>query len=332
MMSTVVKTPSPPRRRSLPTRLVLVRWLAQAVAFLFALSLVSFLIVQIAPGDVVLSLLKIDTVAVTTRDIEALREEMGLNDPMWQQYLRYVGGLVQGDFGESLMTGKPVSAELGKAFPYTLLLAGSTMATAVVITFLLGGLAARFPRSWIDRGVALFCLAGAAVPTFWLGLLLIDLFAVRLGMVPSAGLRDMRGLILPTVALAVAIVPPYIKILRNSLLEASGKDFVRAARSRGVAEWPIFAKHIVRDSAIPLVTILGVSLGSLLGGTIIVEITFGIPGIGKLAVEALARRDYAVIQAFIFVVGIAVFLVNMLVDLSYRLLDPAISLKGAERS
>ncbi|MEZ5084889.1 MAG: ABC transporter permease [Tessaracoccus sp.] len=306
------------------------KWLLQGLGFFFVLSFIAFLIVQFAPGDAVLSLLRIDTVAVTQDEIEALRTELGLNDPVWQQYWRFLGGVVQGDFGNSLMTGKPVMAELSRAFPYTLLLAGVTMLVVIVITFGLGGLAARYQGGIVDRLVAIFCLAGAAVPTFWLGLLLIDLFAVRLGMVPSSGLANPTGLILPTVALAVAIAPPYIKILRNSLIEASQREFVRAARARGVKDSVIFAKHTLRDSLIPLVTILGVSLGSLLGGTVIVEITFGIPGVGKLAVEALARRDYGIIQAFIIIIGLAVFVINMLVDLSYRILDPAISLKGAE--
>ncbi|HMR49861.1 MAG TPA: ABC transporter permease [Arachnia sp.] len=306
------------------------KWLLQGVGFFVVLTLISFLIVQLAPGDAVLSMLRIDTVAVTRDEIEALRTELGLNDPMWQQYLRFLGGVFHGDFGNSLMTGKPVMAALSTSFPYTLLLAGATMLAVVVLTFALGGLAALHEGRLVDRVVGVFCLAGAAVPTFWLGLLLIDLFAVRLGLLPSSGLNKPAGLILPTVALAVAIAPPYIKILRNSLIEASQREFVRAARARGVEEPVIFAKHTLRDSLIPLVTILGVSLGSLLGGTIIVEITFGIPGVGKLAVEALARRDYGVIQAFIILVGMCVFVINMLVDLSYRILDPAISLKGAE--
>lgn len=306
------------------------KWLLQGIGFFLVLTLISFLIIQLAPGDAVLSMLRIDTVAVTRGEIEALRTELGLNDPMWQQYLRFLGGVLHGDFGNSLMTGKPVIAALSKSFPYTLLLAGATMLAVVAITFTLGGLAALNEGGLADRAVGVFCLAGAAVPTFWLGLLLIDLFAVRLGMLPSSGLKNPAGLILPTVALAIAIAPPYIKILRNSLLEASQREFVRAARARGVEEPVIFAKHTLRDSLIPLVTILGVSLGSLLGGTIIVEITFGIPGVGKLAVEALARRDYGVIQAFIIIVGMCVFAINMLVDLSYRILDPAISLKRAE--
>jgi peptide/nickel transport system permease protein len=316
----------------LPKPPAAIRWLLQGVGFFFLLTLIGFLIVQLAPGDAVLSMLKVDTVAVSDKEIEELRAQLGLNDPVWQQYLRFLGGVVRGDFGNSLMTGKPVMSELAKAFPHTLLLAGTTMIVVVVLTFALGGVAARHPRSVVDRAVGAFCLAGAAVPTFWLGLLLIHLFAVQLRLLPSSGLSSPAGLILPTVALAVAIAPPYIKILRNSLIESSGREFVRAARARGVAEPVIFGKHTLRDSLIPLVTILGVSLGSLLGGTVIIEITFAIPGVGKLAVEGLARRDYGVIQAFIVIVGMAVFVVNMLVDLSYRVLDPSISLKGAERA
>lgn len=309
------------------------RWLLQGLVFFLILTFVSFLVVYLAPGDAVLSILKVDTVAVTEEEIEALRQQLGLNDPMWQQYGRFLGGVLHGDFGISLMTGKTVMSELAKTFPYTLLLSASTILVVILITFLLGGLAARYPRTWVDRFVALFCLAGAAVPTFWLGLLLIDFFAVRLHMLPSSGLSSSAGLILPTVALAVAIAPPYIKILRNALIEASQREFVRAARARGVSDTLVFMKHTLRDSLIPLITILGVSLGSLLGGTVIVEVTFGIPGVGKLAVEGLARRDYGVIQAFIIIVGMAVFVINVLVDLSYRLLDPAISLKGgANRS
>jgi len=307
------------------------RRLIQGVGFFFVLTFISFLIVQLAPGDAALSMLKVDTVAVTEAEINALRDQLGLNDPVWQRYGRFLAGVVHGDFGTSVMTGKPVMTELTKAFPSTLLLATVTMATVVVLTFVLGGVAARRPHTLADKAVGLFCMVGAALPTFWLGLLLIDLFAVRLHLLPSSGLATSAGLILPTVALAVAIAPPYIKILRGSLIEASGREFVRAARARGVHEWVIFVKHTLRDSLIPLVTILGVSLGSLLGGTVIVEITFGIPGVGKLAVEALARRDYGVVQAFIIIVGMAVFVINMLVDLSYRILDPAITLKGAER-
>lgn len=307
--------------------MALTRKLVEGLVFLWLLTLVSFAVVKLAPGDASLSLLKIDTIAVTTSDIERVRDDLGLNAPIWQQYATYLGNVAHLDFGESMMTGKPVTQELAKAFPATLALAGWAMVVTVVFSGLLGMLGARFPGSWPDRLVQAFCLVGASIPTFWLSLLLLNVFAVRLQLLPSMGIKDGAGLILPTVALAVAIAPPYVKIFRSSLLESQDLDFVRAARSRGLREEAVYGRYVMRASLIPVVTIVGVSLGSLLGGTVVVEKIFGIPGVGKLALEALTRRDYAVIQAFILLIGAAVFLINALVDLSYRWLDPAIAHK-----
>ena len=310
------------------------RWMRRAIEgliFLWIISLISFAVVKIAPGDIAMSLLKIDTVAVTTDEIETLRHEMGLNAPLYRQYFTYMGNLFRLDLGESLMTGRSVMSELSKAFPATLALAGSALLLTTLFTFIFGILSARYANSWIDKSCTALCLVGASLPTFWLGLVLLDIFAVRLKILPSMGLNSWKGLILPALSLAIAIAPPYIKIFRNSLIETSHQEFVRAARSRGLKEKMIFFRHIFRGSLIPVVTILGVSLGSLLGGTVIVEIIFGIPGVGKLAVEAITRRDYAIIQGFILFVGLVIFAVNLLVDLSYRYLDPAISLKEAER-
>ncbi|QXT63578.1 ABC transporter permease [Tessaracoccus palaemonis] len=311
--------------------MVALKKLGEGLVFLWLLTLVAFAVVKLAPGDVVLSMLRIDTVAVTNEQIEALREELGLNMPIWQQYLAYLGSLAHLDFGTSAMTGQPVIAEIGKAFPATLMLAGYALALALILAAILGAVGARFAGRWPDRGVLAFCMLGASIPTFWLALVMLNVFSVRLGVVPSMGMGD-GGMILPTVALAFAVAPPYIKILRNSLIESQDLDFVRASRSRGLGEQVIFFRHILRASLIPVVTIAGVSLGSLLGGTVVVEKIFGIPGVGKLMLEALTRRDYAVIQAFIILIGVIVFLINTLVDLSYRWLDPAISLKGKARA
>jgi peptide/nickel transport system permease protein len=301
------------------------------VIFLAVITLISFGVVKLAPGDITMSLLRIDTIAVTGAQIDALREELGLNAPLHVQYLSYLNNIARLDFGESMMTGRPVAEELGQAFPYTLLLAAASLGITVLVTVVLGGLSARRPGGWADRATTAICLTGASIPTFWLGLVLLDVFAVRLKLLPAMGLEDPLGLVLPAVALAVGIMPPYIKIFRSSLIEAGRQEFVRAARSRGLREATIFGKHVLRASVIPVVTILGVSLGSLLGGTVIVEIVFGIPGVGKLAAESLTRRDYAVIQAFVLWIGVAVFLINLLVDLSYRLLDPAIALRQRGR-
>lgn len=305
-----------------------VRWLLSAILFLFLLTVISFLVVALAPGDAALSMLNMDNVSVSRSDIEALRQELGLNDPLPTRYLRYLGDLAHGSLGNSLITGKPVIEEIAKAWPYTQLLALWTLLLVVVLAFGLAALAARYANTWVDRAVGVFTAASAAMPSFWLALLLIDLFAVRLDWLPSSGLNDVRGLILPVVTLAIAVLAPYVKILRDSFVEASNANFVRSLRSRGIPERIIACKHILRDSLIPLITLLGVSLGSLLGGTIIIEVTFGIPGVGKLAIDALTRRDYGIIQGFILIVGVVVFVINTLIDLAYRLLDPALSRKA----
>jgi peptide/nickel transport system permease protein len=309
----------------------LLKRLGEGVLLLWIISLVSFAIVQVAPGDAILSLLRIDTIAVTTEQVEELRQQMGMNDPIYQKYFRYMGNLLQLDLGESLMTGRSVLFELTKAFPATFLLAGTSLALTVVLVAIFGALSARYAGTWIDRCSTVFCLTGASIPSFWLGLLLIDLFSVRLQWLPSMGMAGGLGLVLPALSLAIAIAPPFVKIFRNSLIDCGGQEFIRAARSRGILEKVIFMRHVLKGSLIPVVTILGVSLGSLLGGSVVVEVIFGLPGVGKLAIEAVTRRDYAIIQGFVLSIGILIFLINLMVDLSYRYLNPAIALKEAER-
>ncbi|WP_378952701.1 nickel ABC transporter permease [Pelosinus sp. sgz500959] len=309
----------------------LIRRLGEGMLLLWIVSLVSFGIVQVAPGDAALSLLRVDSVAVTIEQVEALRQEMGMNDPIYKKYFHYMGKLLQLDLGESIMTGRSVVTELSRSFPTTFLLAGSSLGLTVMIVAIFGSLSARYAGSGIDKFSTGFCLMGASIPTFWLGLLLIDLFAVRLHWLPAVGMANGKGLILPSFALAIAIAPPFIKIFRNSLLDCARQEFIRAARSRGISERVIFMRHILKGSLIPVVTILGVSLGSVLGGSVVIEVIFGLPGIGKLAIEAVTRRDYAIIQGFVLSIGILIFLINLAVDVSYRYLNPAISLKEAER-
>jgi len=309
----------------------LFRRFGEGILFLWIISLVSFAIVQVAPGDAALSLLRIDSVAVTVEQVEALRQEMGMYDPLHQKYFHYMNNLLHLDLGESVMTGRSVVAELAHAFPATFLLAGTSLGLTMVLVAIFGSLGALYAGSWVDKFSTGFCLIGASIPTFWLGLLLIDLFAVRLHLLPAVGMGSGKGLILPSLSLAIAIAPPFVKIFRNSLIECARQDFIRAARSRGISESRIFIRHILKGSLIPVVTILGVSLGSLLGGSVVVEVIFGIPGVGKLAIEAVTRRDYAIVQGFVLSIGILIFLINLAVDLSYRYLNPAISLKEAER-
>ena len=301
--------------------------LAEVAVFLLLLTLVSFLVVKLAPGDETRSLLRMDTIQVTQSDIEALQKERGLNAPIWEQYLAYLMNLLRLNFGTSAMTGKPVIDGIVNAFPSTLVLAGWSLVAAFVLAGLLGTLAARNVGKWPDHLAQGFTLVSSSMPTFWLGLLLLNVFAIGLKWLPSQAARP-GGLVMPIICMTIAIVPPYVKVFRNSLVEAQEADFVRASRSRGLKESTVFGKHVLRASLIPLVTIMGMSLGGLLGGTVVVEKIFAIQGIGMLVLDSLTKRDYPTIQAFILLIGIVVFLINGLVDLSYRWLDPAIALKG----
>ncbi|MEL4356720.1 MULTISPECIES: ABC transporter permease [unclassified Luteococcus] len=292
------------------------------------LTVVSFLVVALAPGDAALSVLRVDTIAHSQAEIAAYRAQLGLDDPLLVRYWRYLSGLLRGDLGMSVMTGQTVAHELGEALPATALLALSSITVTLVLVVTLGTLAATHPDTWIDRLVSAGCYLGASMPTFWLGLLLIQWFAVDLRLLPASGWRGGAGLVLPCAALAVAIAPPFIKLFRNSFQETQHRDFVRSARARGVPERVLRRAHVLRASLIPVVTMMGVSLGSLLSGSVVVEAVFGLPGVGKLAVEAVTRRDYAVIQGFILVIGIAIIGINLLVDLSYRWISPEVRLKG----
>lgn len=299
---------------------------------LWIITVVSFLVVALAPGDAALSVLRVDTVALSQAEIAAYRAQLGLDDPLIARYGRYLAGLLHGDLGTSAMTGRPVAHEIAGALPATLNLAAASLALTFVLVIALGTPAALHRGTWIDRAVSLFCYVAAAMPTFWLGLLLIQWFAVQVRLLPASGWHGGLGLILPTVSLAAAIAPPFIKIYRESYTETRQRDFVRSARARGIPDSVIRFRHVLRGSLIPVVTVMGVSLGSLLSGSVVVEAVFGLPGMGKLAVEAVTRRDYGILQGFILVVGIAVLCINQLVDLSYRLISPEVRFKSGATS
>ncbi|AKE41021.1 putative oligopeptide transport system integral membrane protein [Corynebacterium kutscheri] len=291
---------------------------------LWILTIASFGIVYLAPGDPVLKLLRIDEVAVTQEEIAALREELGFNDNILIQYARYLGGLLQGDLGTSAITSKPVITELTQALPATFILSIVSLAVTILVVLFSGTVAALFRRRLPDKIIMAGCYLGSAMPTFWLALVLINLFAVKWGILPASGWKGGKGLWLPVICLVVAIAPPFIKIFRNRFVEISDMGFIRSARTRGVSERLIIAKHITRGSLIPVITMLAVSFGSLLSGSIVVEIVFSLPGVGMLTMDAITNRDYAVIRGVILLVGIAIVLIMQLSDLLCRLVDPSL--------
>lgn len=305
--------------------------LLELVLFLFLLSFVSFIFMKSAPGDPVRYMLNIDDVTISDEQIEDLREELGFNDPIYVQYWNWLVRFFQFDLGESYMTKQPVMNELASKIPDTLALTFSSMVVMLLIAVPIGTLAALYKNKWIDHLSRIFALIGASVPSFWLGLLFMQLFSVKLGVLPSMGKGTIPHMVMPSLTLGLAMAAVYVRLLRASLLESLGQDFIRSAKARGLRPRRIFLFHALRHSLTPVLTIFGVSLGSLLGGTVIIEVLFAYPGVGKLVVEAIVRRDYPIIQGYILFMGLFVVTINLLVDLSYRYLNPEIRLKEADR-
>lgn len=307
-------------------RILMTRFIEVAV-FLLLVTFVSFLFARLAPGDPVMSILRVDDVSVTAAQVEELREDMGFNEPLLVQYGEWFVDFVKLDFGNSYLTNQPVLEMLLSGLPATLELTAGALIVMVFIALPLGSLAALYRGSWIDQISRWFSLVGAAVPSFWLGLLLIDLFGVRLNVFPTMGRDGFVSMILPSVTLGLAITSVYVRLLRSSLIDSLSNDYIKAARSRGLSEIRIFFTHALRAALPPVITVFGVSLGSLIGGVVVIEVIFAYPGIGKMVVEAIRSRDYPVIQGYLFIMAIIVFVVNSLVDLSYRYLNPEIRLK-----
>ncbi|MEY9868891.1 peptide/nickel transport system permease protein [Peribacillus sp. B2I2] len=307
---------------------ILFRRFIEVVIFVLVITFISFLFVRLAPGDPVLSILQVDDVSITNEQVNELREELGFNDPLFVQYGDWFADFIQLDFGNSYLTNQPVMEMIMGGLPATLELTVGALLVMLGIAIPLGSFAALYRGSWIDQLSRTVSLLGAAIPSFWLGLLLIDLFAVRWGALPTMGRDGFRSLILPSVTLGLAITSVYVRLLRSSLIDSLSQDFIRAARSRGISEIRIFFVHAFRYSLPPVITVFGVSLGSLIGGVVVIEVIFAYPGIGKMVVDSIRSRDYPVIQGYLLIMAIIVFMVNSAVDLSYRYLNPELRLKG----
>lgn len=300
------------------------------IPLLFGVSLVTFLLVNIAPGDPISTRFGLDPRGADKETVDRLREELGLNDPLPVQYLNYVGGLLQGDMGTSITTRTPVSEEIRARLPATLELAVAGMALVLLVSIPLGILSAVHRGSIVDMFSTGVALLGVSIPSFWLGIMLMLLFSLQLGWLPSSGRGDgtfsgeLRSLILPAVTLAFGLLGLATRIMRSSMLEVLGRDYVRTARAKGASSRRVVLKHGLRNAFIPLLTILGIQFAGLLGGTVIIETIFAWPGIGRLAVNAIFRRDYPVIMGTVLVFSVTFLIVNLLIDILYTLIDPRI--------
>lgn len=302
----------------------------EVLLFMLFLTFLSFLFVRLAPGDPVLTILNVDELSVSQEQVEKLREDMGFNKPLLAQYGLWLMRFIQLDLGTSYVTGQPVMEMFLISLPATIELTLGSLFVMLAVSIPLGSLSALYRNSWIDQVSRTLSILGAAVPSFWLGLILIDLFGVRFSWFPTMGRDGFASMILPSLTLGLAISSVYVRLLRSSLLDSLSQEFVRSARARGLSERRIFMIHAFRHSLPPVITVFGVSLGSLIGGVVVIEVLFAYPGIGKLVIDAIRQRDYPIIQGYILIMAIIVFIVNTCVDLSYSYLNPELKLKERE--
>jgi len=303
----------------------IVRRLLLAVPVLLGVVFVVMLTVDLLPGDAVTLMLG----EHATKDAVAkLRDHLGLDKPFLVRYLDYVGRVVRGDLGRSIQQNRPVAAELADAWPATLQLTVAALVLAAIAGIVAGVASAVWPNSFFDALARLGSLFGLSMPVFWTGLVLIVVFAFWLSWFPVGGTGSLAHLVLPAVTLALPSVAMVARMTRSSVLDVLREDYVRTARAKGVAERLVVSKHALRNAAIPILTLLGLQAGQLMGGAVLTETVFAWPGLGRLIVKAIFARDYVLVQGAVLVFAVAFVLINLAVDLAYGALDPRVSRQG----
>ena len=298
------------------------RRLLSTALVLWAVVTLTFFAIRLLPGDPVTVL--ISQGGGSADDIADLREKLGLDEPLPIQYLRFLTDLGRGDLGTSLVSRRPVSTAIAEQLPHTLALASSATFVSVVVGILLGVLAATHEGSWIDQLCITMAVLGVSVPILLSGLLFILLFSLVLGWLPATGQGTWRHLVMPSLVLSLASLGTIARLVRTQMLEVLPKDYVTVARAKGLQERVIFWRHALRNALIPVVTIIGLQFGALLGGTVVTESLFSRRGLGRLVVDAISWKDYPLVQGVV-ILGAAIYvIVNLMVDLSYGLLDPRI--------
>jgi peptide/nickel transport system permease protein len=310
----------------------IVRRLGHAAITLVIVTVVTFLLVSLAPGGFVIE----SAIGMSPEDLARIRTNLGLDLPVHVQYWRWATGLVRGDLGRSLVAGQPVLSLIGERLPNTIQLASVALVVAIVVGILLGLLCAVRVYSWYDNVASALTFVGIAMPSFWLGILLILLFSVQLKWLPSSGLASagaegdfgdrVKHMLMPALVLAASSTPQILRFTRSSLLEVLSQEYVQTARAKGMPEWVVLFRHALRNALIPVITLVGLQLPRLVGGAAITETVFGWPGIGRLAVDSAFRGDYPVILGITIVVSVVVLLSSLVVDLLYAVVNPRITL------
>ena len=294
-----------------------------AIPVLIGVSVLVFLMLYLIPGDPVDALLG-PSGTMTTEERQAARTSLGLDDPLPVQYARYASGVLRGDLGRSLATRRPVAEEIARQLPSTLQLTAAAMTVAVLLGFSLGTLAATRPGTVWDSGVMLVALGGISMPGFWLATLLLLVFSLWLGWLPSSGSEGVERLVMPAVALGYGAAAVIARLVRSSLLEVFHQDFLRTARAKGLTTRAVVLRHALRNALIPVLTLIGVQVGVLLANAVIVETVFSRQGLGRLLVQGLSNRDFPLVQGIVLFIAGTYVLINLAVDLAYVWIDPRI--------
>ena len=305
------------------------RRLLLLIPMLLGVSAFTFLLLQVVPGDPVTAAYGLDIENMDPGQVERIREQLGLNDPLPVQYLRYLGRLLQGDLGRSISTRRPIATDLVQRYPATMILALASLLIVVMIALPLGVLSARYRNSWIDHFAMFISLSGVSMPNFWVGIMLILLFALYIPLFPSYGMRPgvegmLKSLVLPALTLGTSLAGLVTRLTRSSMLEVISQDYIRTARAKGLSERDVLIKHGLKNACIPVITVLGLQFAGLLSGAVIVERVFAWPGIGRFAVDAISRRDYPVIMGTVLIFATTFVIINLLLDILYVYVDPRI--------
>ena len=304
----------------------------ELIPVLFIVSVIVFAFIHLLPGDPVAA--QIGDLGTDLEAIERARHDLGLDQPIVVQYVNWVRDVATGDFGRSIMTRQPVSDAIIERFPVTLQLAVFSLLISFAIAFPTGVLSAYRRNSKRDRIATILALTGVAMPSFWLAILMILVFAVQLGWFPPSGyvkfsespLQNLHYMVLPAFSLGVVQAAVVMRQVRSSLLEVLGEDYIRTARAKGLAERKVLLTHALRNALLPVLTVMGLQVGRVLGGSVIVETVFAIPGLGRYSINAIYTHDYPVVQAAVLVTALAVVLSNLVTDLLYAVFDPRIRL------
>ena len=300
----------------------LIKRLLSMIPVLFGVSVVVFSMLHLVPGDPVKMMLS--EFQTSPEQIARLRAQLHLDEPLPQQFGRFLWNAIHGDFGYSIRTKRPVHLEILENLPSTIILALAGMAVAVVMGVTLGIIAAVRQRSWFDNGSMLVALLGVSMPSFWLGLLCIFVFSLKLGWLPATGGGDVWHLMMPALTLGMGASAIIARLSRSCMLEVLRQEYIITARAKGLRESLVILRHGLKNALIPVVTIVGLQLGQLLGGTVIIETVFARPGVGRLIVNGILEKDFPLVQGIVLVGATGYVLINFLVDMTYGFLDPRI--------